>query len=185
MFCYLLNANGYPESITIKYFEKGHTFMSADSFHHQTEKEMRSKKNVYNFNDFEKIIESKGCKQPMMEGDFYDWENGLSQEKFASSMPLLCNTKVVMFKKSKTKMFWKESYPQEEFQLCIFSKKKIEAKIKLGKFPPSRREPRGITTPKKNDTVKKLLPLMSGNRHKFWRGPFLNNYSNDLVDNFL
>ena len=52
---------------------------------------MRSKKNVYDFNDFEKIIESKGCKQPKIEGDFYDWENGLSQENFASSMPLLCD----------------------------------------------------------------------------------------------
>ena len=42
--CYLLNVSGCPESVTIKYFEKGHTFMNADSFHHQIEKEMRSKK---------------------------------------------------------------------------------------------------------------------------------------------
>ena len=90
-----------------------------------------------------------------------------------------------MFKKSETKMFWKESYLQEEFQLCIFLKKKIEAMIKLGKFPPSRREPRGITTSKKNDIVEKLLPLMPGNRHEFWRSQFVNNDSNDLVDNFL
>ena len=45
------------------------TFMRADSFHHQTEKEMRSKKNVYS-DDFEKIIESKGCKLLMTKGDF-------------------------------------------------------------------------------------------------------------------
>ena len=43
--------------------------MRADSFHHQTEKEMRSKKNVYS-DDFEKIIESKGCKLLMTKGDF-------------------------------------------------------------------------------------------------------------------
>ena len=90
-----------------------------------------------------------------------------------------------MFKKSESKMFWKESYLQEEFQSCIFLKKKIEAMIKLGKFPPSRREPRGITTSKKNDIVEKLLPLMPGNRHEFWRSQFVNNDSNDLVDNFL
>ena len=64
MFCYLLNVYRCPESITVKYFEKGYTFMSAASFHYQTEKEMRSKKNVYDFNDFDKIIESKGCKYP-------------------------------------------------------------------------------------------------------------------------
>ena len=72
---------------------------------------MRSKKNVYDFDDFEKI---------MMEGDFYDWENGLSQGEFALSKPLPCNVQVVMFKKSETKMFWKESYLQEEFQSWIF-----------------------------------------------------------------
>ena len=185
IFCYLLNVNGFPESITIKYFEKGHTFISADSFHHQIEKEMRSKKNVCDFHDFEKIIESKVCKLPMTEGDFHDWENELSQRKFALSKPSLCNVQVVMFKKSETKMFWKQSYLQEEFRSCIFFLKKIETKIKLGKFPPSRRELRGITTSKTNDIVEKLLPLMPGNRHEFWRSLFVNSDSNDLVDNFL
>ena len=137
MFCYLLNVNGCPESITIKYFEKDHTFMSADSFHHQIEKEMSSKKNFYDFDDFGKIIESKCCKLPMTERDFYNWENGLSQGKFALSKPLLCNVQVVLFKKSEIKMFWKDIWLQEEFQSCIFLKKKIEAKIQLGKFPPS------------------------------------------------
>ena len=47
--------------------------MTADSFQHQIEKEMRSKKNVYDFHYFEKIIESKGCKLSATEGDFYDW----------------------------------------------------------------------------------------------------------------
>ena len=69
----------------------------------------------------------------MTEGDFYDWKNGLSQGKFALSKALLCNVQVVMFKKSETKMFRKESYLQEKNE-------NIEAKIKLGKFPPSRRE---------------------------------------------
>ena len=85
----------------------------------------------------------------MTEGDFYDCENGLSQGNFALSKPLLCNVQVAMSKKSETKMLSKESYLQEEFQSCIFLKKKIEAKIKLGKFAPWGREPRGITTSKK------------------------------------
>ena len=46
------------------HFEKGHTFMSADSFHHQTEKEMRSKKNLHDFDDFEKIIELRAARYP-------------------------------------------------------------------------------------------------------------------------
>ena len=72
VFCYLLNVNNSPETITIKYFEKGHTFMSADSFHHQIEKEMKTKKNVYDFNDFEQVIAAKGVVLPMAEGDFLE-----------------------------------------------------------------------------------------------------------------
>ena len=30
--------------ITLKYFEPGYTFMSADSFHHRVEQEMQKKK---------------------------------------------------------------------------------------------------------------------------------------------
>ena len=39
--------------------------------------------------------------------------------------------------------------------------------MKLGKFPPSRREPRGMAASKKNDGVEKPFPLMPGNRHEF------------------
>ena len=115
----MLNVNGYPESITIKYFEKGHTlFMSADSFHHQIKKEMRSKKNVYDFDDFEKIIESKSYNLPMTEGYSYDCENGLSQRKFhypslyyamsrflcSRNQKLKCSGKKVTSKKSSNRV---------------------------------------------------------------------------------
>ena len=115
----MLNVNGCPESITIKYFEKGHTlFMSADSFHHQIKKEMRSKKNVYDFDDFDKIIESKSYNLPMTEGDSCDWENGLSQRKFhypslyyamskflcSRNQKLKCSGKKVTSKKSSNRV---------------------------------------------------------------------------------
>jgi hypothetical protein len=36
-------------SLEISYLEKGHTFMSADSHHHQIENQLKKKKNVYDF----------------------------------------------------------------------------------------------------------------------------------------
>ena len=51
------------EDITFKYFEAGHTFMSADSFHHGVEQQMRKQPggNVYDFNDFCNVVkESNG-----------------------------------------------------------------------------------------------------------------------------
>ena len=48
------------KSITIKYFETGHTFMSADSFHHRIKEELRRKKNVEDFPEFKSVIDSRG-----------------------------------------------------------------------------------------------------------------------------
>ena len=43
-----------------KYFEPGHTFMSADNFHHQVERRMRQKKNVEDFQDFVDVVSTCG-----------------------------------------------------------------------------------------------------------------------------
>ena len=55
-----VNRPGRPETITFKYLEKGHTFMSAGSFHAQVEKGKRKKKNICDLHDFLKIVVSKG-----------------------------------------------------------------------------------------------------------------------------
>lgn len=53
MFCYLVNSTEVSlEQLEIKYFEPGHTFMSADAFHHQVEKSLKQKKKVLDFEDF-------------------------------------------------------------------------------------------------------------------------------------
>ena len=54
----------------MKYFGKGHTFVSADSFYRQIEKEIKMRK-VYNFPYFESVISSKGLSGIPNEGDFF------------------------------------------------------------------------------------------------------------------
>ncbi len=43
---------GGPDEIIFKYLEKGHTFMSADTFHSKVEKGMRQMKDVMDQDDF-------------------------------------------------------------------------------------------------------------------------------------
>ena len=43
------------ETITLKYFEAGHSLMSADSFHHRVDKAAKSKINLFNYDDVEMI----------------------------------------------------------------------------------------------------------------------------------
>ena len=45
-----VNKENGPRLVTIKYFEPGHTFMSADSFHRIVEQRLKQKNNVYDFN---------------------------------------------------------------------------------------------------------------------------------------
>ena len=73
---------GGPESISIKYIEKGHTFVSADSFHAHAEKEMRAKKHVYEFDDFTEVINKRGHAVNMEHSDFRQWESSSSSAKF-------------------------------------------------------------------------------------------------------
>ncbi|CAH0560554.1 unnamed protein product [Brassicogethes aeneus] len=55
---YFINSGGTKlQTLDTKYFETGHTFMSADAFHHQVESQLRRAKNVYDFQDFIGCVE--------------------------------------------------------------------------------------------------------------------------------
>jgi len=87
--CYLVNTPGGPDEITLKYLERGHTFMSADSFHASVEKAMKKKRNVYDFSDFAECInKNHGQAIQMQSLDFTDWPNGSSTARFTHK-PLL------------------------------------------------------------------------------------------------
>lgn len=78
------------EKITFNYFEPGHTFMSADSFHHQVELSLEKKQKVYDFNDFVDAVKSS-CKgnvdvKEMNFNDFYEWKNFTSQMKLKKNL---------------------------------------------------------------------------------------------------
>ena len=57
--CRIVNDLKYDCDEIISYFEPGHTFMAADAFHKAVEDGMREVRNVYDFLDFEKIIQQK------------------------------------------------------------------------------------------------------------------------------
>ncbi|CAG9831297.1 unnamed protein product [Diabrotica balteata] len=68
--------------ITLKYFETGHTFMSADSVHHGVEKGMKitNEGNIYDFNDFIKAVENSNVKKInvicLKNEDVLNWKPG-------------------------------------------------------------------------------------------------------------
>lgn len=115
----LVNLDIGPYEITLKYFEKGHTFMACDSFHHKIEQGMRDMKNVFDFNDFN----TEGIAYEMKRNDFIDFPNGMSTGEYISSKPLLKHVRITQFRKGPTNIFWKECYEQRVFKDARFLKK--------------------------------------------------------------
>lgn len=54
---YIVNSSDIcVQEIIFNYFEAGHTFMSADSFHHQVELSLKHQKKSYDFEDFTNAV---------------------------------------------------------------------------------------------------------------------------------
>ena len=65
-------------TITLKYFEPGHTFMSADSFHAMIEKGIRRKNKLQDFYDLIDVVNEKGEALVLNYGDFLNVEKQVS-----------------------------------------------------------------------------------------------------------
>jgi len=175
LFCFLVfrvnSSQTGSDSITLKYLEPGHTFMSADSFHHQVERSLTQKKKVYDFNDFSSAVESANSGfvdvKRMEAGDFRDKADQSSTFKInkATPRPYLRDMSVVKFERGSTSMAYKTDFTSASFRELKF----LTAKATKGMtMPPARVNARGIPQEKKDDILSKLVPLMPPNRKAFW-----------------
>ncbi|CAH1108338.1 unnamed protein product [Psylliodes chrysocephalus] len=95
-----VNADWGPETVTVKYFEAGHSFMKADVVHGQIGKAMKKKSNVYDIHDLNDIIPktSRHNKTLLLNfEDFYEFKEGNRQRRSKNSsenLPMLNNVKV-------------------------------------------------------------------------------------------
>ena len=78
----VVNSTKYAvDDFTFKYFEPGHTLMTADHFHLDIEAGMKKAKNLYDFDDFNRIIEDNVKTIVMDITDFKAYESKLSKGK--------------------------------------------------------------------------------------------------------
>lgn len=85
---YIINSSEIAaESVTLKFLEKGHTFMAADNFHHQVELSMKHYENgsVCDFDDFVKCVQSANSHRVVAKQlditDFAEWPDWSSTTK--------------------------------------------------------------------------------------------------------
>jgi hypothetical protein len=162
--CIVLKVN----TITITYLEPGHTFMSADSMHHQCEKALRKKGLISDFSDFVTAIRAKVPTKVLSFNDFADWPNGVSRTKINSytDRPLMANTVVAQFRRGHQTIFIKQKYDDILFQEYDL----LRANFDLDDLPPpAKTTPRGVNKIKKDTIIQNLCPLMDQNRQVFWK----------------
>ena len=178
------------DSVTFKYLETGHTYMSADSFHGHVEKRMEQMKHLHDFNDLVTSIETSGGGPRVLQmafDDFCEWDKKLTQSKFVD-VPALTDIKVVQFKKNSTAMFYKTSHADNEFVECEFLQQKVIKQLKHPQAndpkPLRRSSPRGIKTSKRDGIVTKLGDLLNPNTRSFWESLPINDNSIDLATTY-
>ena len=185
---YLVNsAEVNFETITLRYLETGHTFMAADEFHHRVERCLKTKKRVYDFEDFCKAVSATGSRvivKKMEVQDFYHFEDCLSIYKIKKSCPraYMNNISEAQFRRGSNLLFYKTSHDTDNYFELDFLKVTM---IKQG-IPSPRQKlvPRGIPSERKSVILTKLGPLMPTNRKVFWETLPVNDQSVDLIQNY-
>ena len=156
------------ETITLKYFDAGHTYMSADSFHHLVEKEAKMY-NLYDFQDFLTYFSNVATAVNMNPQGFHKWEKQLSEGKNSKATgPMLGKFVEAQFRSGSTDLFFKESRAQEDFKLADFLKTKFKKLVEDHAVSPQVSKFPGINEQRKKVIIDNLLHLMPENRRSFW-----------------
>jgi len=160
------------ETIELKFFEPGHTFMSADHFHHQVEKSLKQQGKVYDFNDFVSCVQNanskKVCVKVMEVHDFSDWTDYSSSYKLNKIVPRPYLNEMVAVKvvRGQRLLFYRTAFDGPEIELNFMTAKRMAS---TGVRAAPRTVARGIPNDKKVDILSKLGGLMPANRLQFWQ----------------
>ena len=177
-----VNQEWGPEKVTLKFVERGHTFMRADSLHGNIGAKMKKHKNICTFDDFVDVCRkaSKKINPVVMQcEDFFCFEDGYrSRQSKKVKLPLLSDLCQVEFKKGRRSMLYKTAFDEDAVEV-EFLKPQFNLKIVL----PKMTEPRGVSSKKYKDILK-LTVEFSGPKRKFLLDLPCNDRSTDLTEDF-
>ncbi|KAF2890115.1 hypothetical protein ILUMI_16058 [Ignelater luminosus] len=170
-FVYAVNSNELNfKTITLKYFEPGHSFMAADSFHHRVERLLKRQGKVYDFVDFINAVKTSSQNTEVIEmlvNAFYSWKGESSQYKLTrmTPRPYLNQMVEVQFTRGLRTLAYKTSF-DGEVNVINFLKANCQ-KMSIAK-PDFKQQPRGISEDRKQTILTKLGQIRPPNRLHFW-----------------
>lgn len=172
---YIVNsAKVAAKSVEIHYFEPGHTFMSADSVHHQIELSLRRQKKTCDFSDFvtavQKANSGKMITKIMNPCDFYTFQDfSVTSKRNGKGSTKVFLSDIVYLKtvRGSFQLEYKTSFLDEQTKQLDFLKNHV-LKNKAFPEPTCYVQPCGIAEDRKSTIIKNLLELMEDNRKEFW-----------------
>ena len=172
-----------PETITIKYLEKGHTFMSADAMHGDIVKLFHKISTVATFDDFVQLCEkaNNNIKAIVLDLPFIYPISKKARTRSSTKvkMPLMESIVEVQFKKGSSMLHYKESFLEESYTTTNFLQPSFLKKDGLKTFPAPKPERHGITQSKCDNIINTLKGILQS-VHSFWNSIYCNNTSPDL-----
>lgn len=170
------------QSITIKFLETGHTFMSADTEHAAAEKAIAKKQYILDIDDFAECVQTSRLDVNILKTpDFLELEDWVSQYRLRKmpERPYLDNLVEINFRRGSRNFYMKHDFQQEYKEFSIVKENEDMAKPML-----SRKQPRGIQEEKKKSIIDKLTPLMPQHRRNYWINLPSSKSSKDLSVDF-
>jgi len=156
------------DRIELKYFEPGHTYMSADHFHHQVEESL---KQAGNFSDFQDCVQSANKGRVHVKAmefmDFTHWPDVSSMYKInkINPRPYIADFAMVIATRGQRVLTYKTEFGGEGIELNFLTAAAHKSGVQK---PAAKVSPRGIPQIKRDDITSKLGALMPASRRKFW-----------------
>lgn len=172
-FVYLINSSEVNLNfLKVKYLQTGHTFMSADSFHHQVEKSLKQAGKVLDFDDFKFCVKkSNNSRVEVIEmnlHNFYDFKDYSSRFKMnkINPKPYLANFVEVDFRRGSKNLSYRTKFTGELIELNFMVAKHLKETLPK---PTVRLVPKGIDKDRKSKLLQKLPDIVPPNRLQFWQ----------------
>ena len=165
-----------PKSIKLKFLEKGHTFMAADSVYCAIGRKFKKSPVIETFEDFFAICDTATTTTKAVILDLPNFLNITKKIRTRSiehHIPLLESLVEMKFLKGKKNMFVKTSFNQYLYKEIDFLQPKFVKTNKWKSFPEAVTERRGIASKKKNGIIG-ILKGVTMEKKAMWMEMYVN-----------
>ena len=138
-----VNLSGGPDTIELKYLEKGHTFMRPAAVHGAIGNKMKKTSTVYDWNDLDQLIKNSSKKILTISLTPQDIHQFTDLHKKSTSLLNLASLKAIKVKRGSTKLHFKKKHSETSFGEVEFLHPNVLKNSVEEIFPITLQRPRG------------------------------------------